>query len=251
MLVGVTLVKLTGRLRVTGTVPAELRGKPLLLTANHIGNFDVIVLIAACHRIGVAPRFMATGGLFDSRFSGPVMRASGHIRVNRGKENVADAMGSAVDALRTGAPVMMYPEGRISRDRDLWPERGKTGASRMALASGIPVIPVSQWGAHEAMLWGSLTVGGLEDLKILWTSWMKAIFRNRPTFQVHFGEPVDLSDLSLDTPGDAVRARDRIMRAITAGLIPLRDGELGAPRFTDPTRPVETDSPWRPEADPR
>jgi 1-acyl-sn-glycerol-3-phosphate acyltransferase len=246
MLVGVVLVRLTGKLVVTGGVPETLRGKPFLLAANHIGNFDVIVLIAACHKIKVAPRFMATGGLFDSKISGPVMRASGHIRVNRGKENVADVMGPAVDALRTGAPVLVYPEGRISRDRGLWPERGKTGVSRMALASGVEVVPVAQWGAHEAMLWGSLTVGGFEDIKILWTSWMKAIFRDRPTFRVHFGDPVNLTDLSLDTPGDAVRARDRIMRAISEGLIPLRPGELDEPRFHDPTRPIEIVSPWKP-----
>lgn len=63
--------------------------------------------------------------------------------------------------------------------------------------------------------------------------------------RVHFGAPVDLSDLAADRVGDAARARDRIMRAITEGLIPLRIDEPEAPLHHDPTRPVtDKPSPW-------
>src|SRR5882724_11817765 len=97
------------RLRVTGTVPAELRGRPLILAANHISPFDPVAMTAACHKAGIAPRVMAAGG-------------------------ISDALPTAAEALEAGAMVLIYPEGRIGLDPSMWPERGKTGVARMAAA---------------------------------------------------------------------------------------------------------------------
>ncbi|MGH7735070.1 MAG: lysophospholipid acyltransferase family protein, partial [Gemmatimonadales bacterium] len=58
-------------------------------------------------------------------------------------------------ALRTGACVIVYPEGTASRDQDLWPMVGKTGAARLALTTGAPVIPIAHWGAQEILPYGS------------------------------------------------------------------------------------------------
>jgi 1-acyl-sn-glycerol-3-phosphate acyltransferase len=239
------LVAITGRLEVTGDVPAALRDRPLLLAANHIGNFDAFVLVAACRKIGVVPRFLATGGLFDTPVIGWGLRATGHIRVDRGKDTITEAFARTVDALRTGAPVLAYPEGRISHDPGLWPELGKTGVARMALAADVPVVPVSQWGAHEAAWWGTEVVTSWADLRPVLTSWLRAL-RARPRFRVHFGDPVDLGGLSAGRVGDARRARDAIMRAIAEGLAPLRAAEPELPRFRDPTRPTDRSGPWRP-----
>jgi 1-acyl-sn-glycerol-3-phosphate acyltransferase len=241
------LVNLLGNLRVTGGVAAELRGRPLLMAANHIGVFDAFVLMAACRRIGLAPRFMLAGGLLDAPVLGPALRASGHLRVDRAKAGSAiEQFGHAVEELRTTrAPIIVYPEGRISHDPGLWPERGKTGTARLALASGVPVIPISQWGAHEAVYWGTETVTGAADLLPLAKSGFTAPVR-RPTFRVHFGEPVDLSGVEPERPGAGVRAHAKIMRAITDGLVPLRADEPDLPKFHDPTRPTDTRSPWRP-----
>jgi 1-acyl-sn-glycerol-3-phosphate acyltransferase len=247
MRVGRALITATGRLEVTGDVPDALRGAPLLLAANHIGNVDALALVAACGRRRLAPRFLATGGLFDTPVLGPALRACDHVRADRGKVNAAQALDRVVDALeQSDRPVLVYPEGRISLEPDLWPERGKTGVARMALASGVPVVPISQWGAHEAMCYGMVRVDGLRDAWTLISSWLRAL-RRRPTMKVHFGAPVDLSDLASDRTGDAARARDRIMRAITEGMIPLRADEPGPPRHHDPTRPTsDRPSPWRP-----
>lgn len=239
-------VALSGRLEVTGDIGDEVRGRPLLLAANHIGNLDALVLIAACSRIGVAPRFLATGGLFDTPVLGAVLERSGHVRVDRATPSATRALEHVSAALREDPrPVLVYPEGRISLEPDLWPERGKTGVSRMALASGAAVVPISQWGAHEIMFYGMPSVRGVRDLWALFRSWLRAL-RRRPALRVHFGEPVDLGDLSPDRTGDAARARDRIMRAITRNLAPLRADEPGAPNWQDPTR-TTTDrrSPWR------
>lgn len=240
------IVAATGRLLVSGDIPDDLRGTSLLLAANHIGNLDPLVLTAACGRIRVAPRFLATAGLFDTRFLGWVLRTGRHVRVDRDRTAASLALDRAVSALRESRrPVVVYPEGRISQEPGLWPEHGKTGVSRMALAASATVIPVSQWGAHEAMCYGMAHVRGARDLWILFSSWLRALPR-RPTLSVHFGHPVDLGDLSAGRPGDAARARDRIMRAITQGLVPLRATEPDLPRHHDPTRPVSAKrSPWR------
>lgn len=241
------LVAATGRLEITGDVGDAARQGPVLLAANHIGNVDALVLMAACARRRIPVRFLATGGLFDTPVLGHVLRATGHVRADRGSRTVADALRRAVDALADDPrPLLVYPEGRISREPGLWPERGKTGVSRMALASGAVVIPVSQWGAHEAMDYGVVRPGNLRDILGLAVSWIRAL-RRRPRLRVHFGGPVDLSDLSAERTGDAARARDRIMRAITSGLLGLRADEPDHPAHMDTTRPTSGKrSPWRP-----
>ncbi|WP_245931308.1 lysophospholipid acyltransferase family protein [Actinokineospora auranticolor] len=240
------VVRSVGKIEITGEFPAELRGKPVLVTANHIGMFDPFVLMEACRKAGFLPRFMLTGGLLDAPVLGFFLRAAGHLRVDRGKANIADAFGRATETLKTAqVPLLLYPEGRVSREPGLWPERGKTGAARMALNGGVPVVTISQWGAHEAVCWGTETVSGWADVKPLVVSFFKAV-RRRPVFRVHFGPRVDLSDLADGKPGDAVKAHARIMRQITEHLVELRKSEPDTPAFHDPTRPTDSVSPWRP-----
>lgn len=243
------LVGLTGKLRVSGGIDPALRERAVLLAPNHIGNFDPFVLTAACRELGIAPSFLLTAGILDTPVIGHAMRAAGHLRVDRRKQSsITDAFDVAIERLSsTPGPVICYPEGRISLEEGLWPERGKTGVARMALAAGVPVIPVSQWGAHEAMVWGCDIVESARDVATLAGSFAGSFVR-RPTYQVHFGEPVDLTGLRDGKAGDARRAHERIMRAITRGLVPLRRAEPEVPRFQDPTRPARTVSPWKPES---
>jgi 1-acyl-sn-glycerol-3-phosphate acyltransferase len=224
-------VALVGRLRVTGDLPAELRGTPVLMASNHIGNFDPIVLVAAMRVRRIAPRLMATAGLFRAPVVGPVLRACGHIPVNRRSATAADALHEARDALAGGAVVALYPEGRIGLDPGMWPERGKTGVARLALDTGATVVPVAQWGAHEVLAYhGYGAMAG---------SLLRAVLR-RPVLRVHFGPPVDLADLAAGGTGTALRATERIMAAITDALEPLRVDEPRLPRYVDRTRPVST-----------
>jgi 1-acyl-sn-glycerol-3-phosphate acyltransferase len=218
------------RLRVSGEVPAGLRGGPLILAANHVSPFDPVVLAAACREVGLYPRFMATGGVFRAPVIGWVMRHSGHIRVDRRTARVAQALPDAAAALAAGSAVLVYPEGRIGLDPWMWPERGKTGAARMAFLSGATVVPVAQWGAHEVLPYTSPR--GLVG------SVVRAV-RRRPRVRVAFGAPVDLSGLDPSVSGHAVVATERIIEAITATLAPLRVDEPQLPRFVDRTRKVD------------
>jgi len=218
------------RLRVSGSVPAPLRDGPLILAANHVSPVDPIVMAAACRRMRLAPRFMATGGVFDAPVVGPVMRASGHLRVDRRSASAAQALPAAAEALRAGAVVLVYPEGRIGLDPWMWPERGKTGVARMAAASGAPVVPVAQWDTHRVLPYAAP--------KGLAGSLLRALVR-RPVVWVRFGEPVDLSGLTGSSGAQAMRATQRIVAAIDVTLAPLRVDEPREPRFVDRTRPVD------------
>ena len=223
------LVRLFGRVQVTGEIPHDLRKGALLFAANHIGDFDPFVVAVALHRVGVVPRIMATGGIISAPVAGPLLERTGAIRVERGTELARHAVRVTEIALVQGGHVVAYPEGRVGLTSDGWPERGRTGMARLALGMGVPVIPVSQWGAHEVLQYGN-DWGKLRTV-------LRALVR-RPALKVHVGPPVALDDLQMGRVGDANRARYRIAAAITRGLVPLRAGETGRPHYLDRTRPT-------------
>ncbi|MGY1812401.1 lysophospholipid acyltransferase family protein [Blastococcus sp. SYSU D00820] len=223
------LVSIFGRVEVTGEVPEELRNGPLLLAANHIGDFDPFVIAVALHRLGVMPRIMATGGIISAPVAGPLLERTGGIRVDRGTDHARHAIRVTEVALVHGGHVVAYPEGRVGLTPDGWPEAGRTGMARLALGMAVPVLPVSQWGAHEVLQYAN-DWGKLRTL-------LRAVVR-RPALKVHVGPPVRLDDLQMGRVGDANRARMRIAAAITRGLVPLRAGEADRPHYVDRTRPT-------------
>ncbi len=221
------LVDLVGRVEITGGIPEELRRGPLLLAANHVGDFDPFLVAVALHRLGVVPRIMATGGIITAPVAGPLLERAGGIRVDRGTQLARHAVRVTEVALVHGGHVVAYPEGRVGLDPDGWPERGRTGMARLALGVRVPVIPVSQWGAQEVLQYGN-DWGKLRTLA-------RSLVR-RPVLRVHVGPPVFLEDLEVGRVGDANRARMRIAAAITRGLVPLR--AASRPLHHDPTRPT-------------
>jgi 1-acyl-sn-glycerol-3-phosphate acyltransferase len=223
------LVRMLARFEVTGEMPRS--GQPLIVASNHISPFDPVVLTAACRTRGINPAFLAHDGPFRTPVLGAFLRHSGHIRVDRGTSEAPLALLGAQQALLAGRSVVIYPEGRISRDPGLWPERGKTGVGRLVIATGAPVIPVAVWGAHEVVPYDAPRGMG----RFLWRD-----LTTRPTVRVHFGAPVDLSAVDLTKVGAAQRITDRITEAIIDCLAPLRVKEPDHPRFIDPARETET-----------
>ncbi|HWS35000.1 MAG TPA: lysophospholipid acyltransferase family protein [Actinoplanes sp.] len=223
LVVARVLVFPLARLEVSGGMPVGLRGGPVILASNHISPFDPVIVAAACHKAGIVPRFMATGGVFRAPVVGSLMRHCGHIRVDRNTTHVADALPAAANALSEGSVVLVYPEGRIGLDPWMWPERGKTGVARMAQMSGAPVLAVAQWGTHAVVPYAAPK--GL--LKAL----VRAVF-TRPVVRVRFADgPVELHD---ERP---LQATQLIMEAIDATLTPLRRDEMRMPRVVDSSRP--------------
>jgi 1-acyl-sn-glycerol-3-phosphate acyltransferase len=90
-------------------------------------------------------RFMAKKEVFDHRISGPIMRSLKHIPVDRSAG--ADSYRVAVDYLRRGELVGVYPEATISRSFEV--KAFKSGAARMALEAGVPILPTVIWGAQR------------------------------------------------------------------------------------------------------
>ncbi|CAM3850109.1 MULTISPECIES: lysophospholipid acyltransferase family protein [Tsukamurella] len=90
-------------------------------------------------------RFMAKKEVFDNSKTGPLMRGCKHIPVDR--EAGADAYRAAVDALKAGELVGVYPEATHSRSFEL--KDFKSGAARMAIEANVPIVPVVVWGAQQ------------------------------------------------------------------------------------------------------
>jgi 1-acyl-sn-glycerol-3-phosphate acyltransferase len=169
----------------------------------------------------------------NAKVVGPLLERAGCIRVDRGSDDARHAMTVTDSALANKGHIVVYPEGRIGLDRDLWPERGRSGVARMALRSRVPVIPVSSWGAHEVLCYA-------DDRRKL-NSFARALWQ-QPLMKVHVGTPVPLDDLVASRMGDANRARERIIAAITMQLQVLRRSEPGRPRHLDLTRPCPEQS---------
>jgi 1-acyl-sn-glycerol-3-phosphate acyltransferase len=134
------------RIDLTGTEHVPRKGG-VLLAVNHIGYMDFIYGGLAANPSGRKVRFMAKREIFDHRISGPVMRSMHHIEVDRG-EGLA-SFHTAVDYLRRGEAVGIFPEATISRSMEL--KEFKTGAVRIAAEAGVPIVPVILWGTQRIL----------------------------------------------------------------------------------------------------
>lgn len=123
----------------------------VVFVTNHISHFDPFVVgfyLWECRRI---PRFLGKASLFRLPVLGRILTSAGQIPVFRDSPDAADALRAAVAAVERGECVGVYPEGTITRDPGIWPMTPKTGAARIALRTGCPVIPIAGWGAHEVI----------------------------------------------------------------------------------------------------
>lgn len=134
------------RFQMSGTEHVPREGG-VLLAYNHISYVDFVYGGLAANPSGRLVRFMSKRELFDHRWVGPLMRSLHHIEVDRG-EGVA-SFHTAVDYLRQGEAVGIFPEATISRSMEL--KEFKTGAVRIAAEAGVPVVPVILWGTQRMM----------------------------------------------------------------------------------------------------
>ncbi|MEV5511237.1 lysophospholipid acyltransferase family protein [Streptomyces orinoci] len=181
-----------------------------ITAVNHNSYLDPLSYAHYQYNTGRVPRFLAKAGLFKGSFVGTVLRGTGQIPVYRETTDAANAFRAAVDAINKGECVAFYPEGTLTRDPEMWPMEGKTGAARVALLTRAPVIPVAQWGANEAMP----PYAKEKKLRLF----------PRKTLKVLAGPPVDLSAYYDKEPTAEVlrEATERIMAAITELLAELR-----------------------------
>jgi 1-acyl-sn-glycerol-3-phosphate acyltransferase len=112
---------------------------------NHTGYMDFTYAGLAARPAGRLVRFMAKESIWRNKVAGPLMRGMKHIPVDR--EAGATSFRAAVDALKAGEIVGVFPEATISRSFEL--KDFKSGTIRMAQAAGVPVIPVTIWGSQR------------------------------------------------------------------------------------------------------
>lgn len=138
------------RWNIEGLENIPARG-PAILAFNHIAFLDPFAAAYVVDLAGRRPRFLAKAELFDDKRIAWIIRGAKQIPVHRGTPTAPMALGEAVDALRRGEVIVIFPEGTITTDPDLNPMPPKTGLARLALASGAPVLPCALWGT--ANIW--------------------------------------------------------------------------------------------------
>ena len=185
----------------------------IILAPNHLSYADwatiAIFSDGYAHRY---PVFMIKSGIFEVKVIGPLMYKFGQLPVYRGQSDAALVLRDAEQGLRNGACVVFYPEATVTRDPDMWPMVAKTGAARLALSTGAPVIPVAHWGAQDVLPYGSF----------------KPHVLPRRTVHILAGPPVDLSAFA-DQP-----LTSQTLRAATAVIMADITRLLGELRGVEP-----------------
>jgi 1-acyl-sn-glycerol-3-phosphate acyltransferase len=144
-----------------------------VIAINHTGYLDFTLAGLPAYRQGLGRkvRFMAKQEVFDHKITGPIMRSLRHIPVDRASG--AASYEAAVKSLKDGEWVGVYPEATISRSFEI--KELKTGAARMAVEAGVPIIPHIIWGAQR-----------------IWTKdHPKKLFRPKVPITVIVGEPIE------------------------------------------------------------
>ncbi|MEU4714639.1 lysophospholipid acyltransferase family protein [Micromonospora purpureochromogenes] len=145
-----------------------------VLASNHVSYLDFIFCGYGAHESRRLVRFMAKHEVFAHKVSGPLMRGMKHIPVNR--RAGAGSYNAAVDALRRGEVVGVFPEATISRS--LTVKELKNGAARMSQEASVPLLPVALWGTQR-----------------LWTKGRpKNLTRRHTPITILVGEPMDPAD---------------------------------------------------------
>src|ERR1700760_1932897 len=143
-----------------------------VIAINHTGYMDFTLAGLPAFRQHRARkvRFMAKQEVFDSKLTGPIMRGCRHIPVDRSSGAASYAV--AVERLRAGELIGVYPEATISRSFEI--KEFKSGAARMAIEADVPIIPHIVWGAQR-----------------IWTKdHPKKLFRPKVPIVILVGEPI-------------------------------------------------------------
>lgn len=159
------------RFTITGTEHLPATGGAVV-AINHTGYLDFTFAGLPFYRQRPRRliRFMAKQEVFDHSVTGPVMRKLRHIPVDR--SSGAASFDAAVQALKSGELVGVYPEATISRSFEL--KEFKSGAARMAIAADVPIIPHIVWGAQR-----------------IWTKdHPKKMWRPKVPISIMVGEPI-------------------------------------------------------------
>jgi 1-acyl-sn-glycerol-3-phosphate acyltransferase len=194
----------------------------VLVASNHISNLDAFTLSHAVRSAGRNPLGMGKIELFRIPVVGSWFARIGHVSVDRSAESPSAALAPAAAALRSGKALCMYPEGTINTTPERGLVVGRTGIARLALASGVTIVPVGQWGPQHAVS----PAGRVSVLRApRMFGWLRPNRRpRRPVCDLIVGEPITHAELEA-AAGTATTGPD--YRAVT-DLVMNRIGALVA-----------------------
>lgn len=187
------------------------RNEGFIVVPNHCTEIDPVVVGHLLYNQNIMPHFLAKDGLFKAPVLGSVLRGARQIPVERSGAGAGKSLVVAQEVIDGGGAVVIYPEGTLTRDPELWPMKGRTGAARLALKTGAKVVPVVHWGAQEAFP--------------RYAKSFKIFPRKKVTVVV--GDPIDLSAF-MTGPSDKENLEAMtavIMATITAMVAELRGGQ--------------------------
>ena len=179
-------------------------GQGVIFAAHHMSLLDPVFVGYNLWDLGYMPHFMAKSGIFKEPLAS-VLRGLGQIPVLRGTTNASDSLRYASAALHSGESVVIYPQGTLTKDPDRWPEDYKSGAARLALQEGTPIVPVAHWGMHKVFPLGAKVPR----------------FNPRQQLRIHFGQPIVTTGVASTKANAAVLTR-HIESRVAAGLAELR-----------------------------
>jgi 1-acyl-sn-glycerol-3-phosphate acyltransferase len=169
-------------------------GQGMVLAVNHLNWTDIHILGASLplrHR----PWWIAKVEMFTNRFASWWLKNMHVIPIRRGKRDSA-AMEAAEESLRAGAALVVFPEGHRSRTGGLLEGRG--GAVRLAVRTGVPIVPIAIWGTEAGL---------------------KGAARREP-IHVRIGKPYYISTPDGKIPFDRMNALTEEMMLRIAELMP-------------------------------
>jgi len=124
------------------------RSGPILVAGNHVSHFDPLAhgyFLNRCHR---RARYLAKSELWHNPALRLILDGTGQIPVDRGSGRSAP-VDAALRGLEAGRVVVVYPEATTTKNDDKLPMQGKTGVARIALRSGLPILPLAVWGTQH------------------------------------------------------------------------------------------------------
>jgi putative phosphoserine phosphatase / 1-acylglycerol-3-phosphate O-acyltransferase len=173
----------------TDDIPRE---GPAIVVANHRSYFDTVAVSMTVSRSGRPVRFLGKKEVFDAPVIGPLAKAMGGIRVDRGTGS-AGPLDEAARALQAGELVALMPQGTIPRGRAFFDPvlKGRWGAAKLAQRTGAPIVPLGIWGTER--VWPrSARVPNMLNVS------------SPPTVRVRAGRPFTLPGEDLDADTEAI-----------------------------------------------
>ncbi len=212
------LLRLTMRIKTEGVEKLPKGG--YVLVGNHLSYLDPLAFAYSVYlHMKRVPHYLAKASLFKVPILGFLLPKVGQIPVFRGGKSNEEPLRAAKEFIKAGQVVVVFPEGTLTRDPQLWPMRGKSGAIRMAAELGVPIVPAAHWGVHKVL--------GNYNLR----------FRPNPfhLVKVKIGDPIQLSIGTNPTTEQVNQATEMVMNKVAALVGEMR-GETPPAKLWDPTQ---------------